>query len=270
LTKAFAFAAVLAALILAAAACGRSAPWSTKAGGPTASADASNSGYREPPQVRRAARDPDGAVVFSGVALPGASVRLASPDGRQAGAVADSAGAWSLAAPPGGPAIYGLSQEAGGRRDQAQGYLAVLPYGEPAGAELRSGAGAVSLAPATGKPTIAAIDFDGTGAAVVSGWALANQPLRVLVDGVSVDEGAAGRDGRFFLSLPKPLASGLRKLQIAGPDGGTEVSIDIGPAPAFAGVMRASRHGSSWRLDWITPSGGVQSTVLFSLQEPGR
>jgi hypothetical protein len=37
-------------------------------------------------------------------------------------------------------------------------------------------------------------------------------------------------------------------------------------AALFAGVLRATRRGTGWRLDWTTPSGGVQSTVLFAQQ----
>jgi hypothetical protein len=220
--------------------------------------------------VRRAQRSPGGDVVLSGQALPGATLQLASPDGRHEQTEADESGAWTLTAPPGGPAIYGLSQAFGGRRDQAQGYLAILPSGEPAAAELRSGAGAISLARVVHKPAIGAIDFDSAGAAVVSGWAGANQPLRVLIDGVSVEEGAAAADGRFFLSLPKPLAAGVRSVTVVASSGAAGVSVDVNPAAPFNGVLHASRHGANWRLDWVTPSGGVQSTELYALAEPGR
>ncbi|HVY34985.1 MAG TPA: hypothetical protein VG960_11265 [Caulobacteraceae bacterium] len=266
--------AVLAAIVLASFAlngCGRSAPW-TRTASPvdTPAADADDSGYREPPQVKGAQREPGGAVVLTGQALPGATVRLASPDGRAEQTTADASGAWSLTAPRGGAAIYGLSQEVGGRRQQAQGYLAVLPHGEPAAAVLRSGAGAVALARGSARPAITAIDFDGTGAAVVSGWAGSSQPLKVLVDGTSVDEGTSGPDGRFFLSLPKPLGAGMRSVQVVSPTGATRVGADVSPPPVFTGVMHAVPRGAGWRIDWSTPTGGIQSTELFALTGTGR
>ena len=272
LPKPFTLAVACAVLVLTAVGCGRSAPWPpTPGSAPQSPTDASDNGYREPPQVRRAVRGPGGSVVLlSGQALPGAIVRLASPSGQHQEVQADASGVWSLTAPPGGPALYGVSQEADGRRDQAQGYLAILPTGEPAAAVLRSGDGAVVLAPSNGKLMIMAVDFDGTGAAVVSGRAGANEPLKVLVDGTAAVDGAAGADGRFFLSLPKPLAPGLRVLQVRGPSGGGEVSVDIGPTPPFAVVLRASRREAGWRLDWTTPTGGVQTTELFALQEPAH
>jgi hypothetical protein len=221
--------------------------------------------------VRGVAREPGRAtVVLSGQALPGAQVRLASPAGQHVEAQADSAGAWTLTAPATGAAIYGLSQQAEGRRDQAQGYLAVLPSGSPAAAVLRSGAGAVTFNPTAARPAITAIDYDGTGAAIVSGWAAARQPLKVSVDGAVVDEGAAAADGRFFLSLPKPLAAGTHAVQVMGPVGAAQVSVDIAPSAPLAGVLRASRRGAGWRLDWATPSGGVQTTELFAPREPAH
>lgn len=263
--------AAIAIASLALNGCGRSAPWTRTASPPnTPAADADDSGYREPPQVKDAQRAPGGAVILTGQALPGATVRLASPEGRAEQTTADASGAWSLTAPKGGAAIYGLSQEVGGRRQQAQGYLAILPNGEPAAAMLRSGAGAVVLARPSAKPVITAIDFDGTGAAVVSGWAEPGQPLKVLVDRVSVDEGASGRDGRFFLSLPKPLGAGMRSVQVVSPTGAGRVSADVGPPAVFTGVMRAAPHGSGWRIDWATPTGGMQSTELFALAGGSR
>lgn len=261
-------AAALIALALALAGCGRSAP-PAQSGPPSGEPPpAEDSGYRLPPSVRDAVRASDGAVALSGRALPGATVRLASPDGRGRETVADASGAWSLTVPPGGPAIYGLSQEADGQRDQAQGYVAVLPRGAPA-ALLRSGAGALSLAGAAGRLQIMAVDFDGSGATVVSGWAAPGQALRVLVDGVTVNEGAAGAGGRFFLALPKPLAPGSRTVRVVAPDGSVaEVSVEVGPPAPFTGVLHAVSRGSTWRLDWMTPAGGGQSTVLFAPVEP--
>jgi hypothetical protein len=268
----FTFATVFAGLFLAMAGCGRSAPWS-RPPGPTIQipADLGDSGYREPPQPRSAVRGPNGVVVqLSGQALPGAIVRLASPRGQHEEVQADASGAWSLTAPPGAAAIYGLSQDSGGRRDQAQGYLAVLPSGSPAAAELRSGAGALSLAAPIRRPAISAIDYDGTGAAVVSGWAVAGQALRVMIDGTMVDEGATGADGRFFLSLPKPLARGAHTVQVLSPGGGAQADVDVSPPPPFAGALHASRRGAGWRLDWTTPTGGVQTTELVALQGPAH
>ena len=252
------------ALSLTLTACGRS-PWAPPAAPATGGqqADDGDNGYRAPPRVRQAARAADGGVTLSGMSLPGALMRLASPDGHAQEAMADGAGAWSLEAHAGAPAIYGLSQETGGRRDQAQGYVVVLPGPGPAAAELRSGAGTVVLAGGPGAVKVNAVDFDGSGAAVISGWAQPNQPLRVIVDGVVADEGATLAGGRFFLALPKPLTAGKRTVAVASQSGQDQVDVDVAPAQPFQGAMRAVQRGSAWRIDWMTPAGGAQTTLLF-------
>jgi hypothetical protein len=258
-------AAVLAGLILAA--CGRSAPW------PQAqdrAADAGDASYREPPQLRSARRTPDGGVALSGRALAGAAVRLASPDGRYQEARADQGGGWALTAPNGGPALYALSQQAAGRRDQADGYVAVLPDAGPVAAVLRAGTGALSMAGGPGRLSILAVDTDRSGVAIISGWASPNQPLRVLIDGAPADQGATGQDGRFALSLPKPLAPGEHAVQVVSPTGEARAMIEAGPPPVFAGVLHATPRDWGWRLDWATPAGGVQTTELFAAPGPGR
>jgi hypothetical protein len=245
--------------------CSRSAPWAPVAGRPSSPpADANDSGYQAPPRARQAVLAGDGGTVLSGLALAGAAVRVMSPDGRGQQAQADDAGAWSVNLPSTGPAIYGLSQEARGRLDQAQGYVVVLPGAPPVAAELRSGAGARLLQGGPGKLQINAVDFDDTDAAVVSGWAAPNQPLRVVLDGAVADESTASATGRFSLALPKPLMAGRRSLQIVAPNGAeARADLEVGPAAPFAGVMRALKHGSSWRIDWKTPAGGDQTTILF-------
>jgi len=251
--------------------CGRSAPWAPAAERPSSRPnDANDNGYLAPPRARQAILAGDGATVLAGLALAGATVRVTSPDGRRQEAKVDDAGAWSVSLPAVGPAIYGLSQEASGRLDQAQGYVVVLPGAPPVAAELRSGAGARLLQGGAGKLQIDAVDFDDTGAAVVSGWAAPNQPLRVLLDGVVADESTAGATGRFSLALPKPLVAGRRALQIVVPNGAkVRADLEVGPASPFAGAMRAFKHGSSWRIDWKTPAGGDQTTILFPTPRTG-
>ena len=257
--------ALLSALTLAG--CGRSPAWRQAAQTPV---DVQDSGYHDPPQIRAAMRNGDTAVTVTGVALAASVARLGSPDGRFVDGPVDASGAWRLNVPSAGPALYGLSQTANGRRDQAEGYLAVLPGGWPAAALLRSGAGTVSLAGRAGKPLLLAADLDSSGAAVVSGWAKPGQAVRILVDGAVASDGTATAEGRFAVSLPKPLAQGARKVQAVTADGAAQAGVEVSAAPNFPGVLRAGRLGSGWRLDWRTPAGGVQTTELFTAPEAGH
>ena len=64
------------------------------------------------------------------------------------------------------------------------------------------------------------------------------------------------------------LEAGAHALRVIGASGAAEVNLDIAPPAPFAGVLRASRRGAGWRLDWTTPSGGIQTTELFGPREP--
>jgi hypothetical protein len=109
-----------------------------------------------------------------------------------------------------------------------------------------------------------AVDLDSSGAAVVSGWTGAGQSIRVLVDGAAVDEGVAGATGRFSLALPKPLAAGAHVVQLVVQSSSVQANLDVAPAPPFSGPLHAAPRGADWRVDWLAPAGGVQTTFLFA------
>ena len=70
--------------------------------------------------------------------------------------------------------------------------------------------------------------------------------------------------GRFTLSLTQPLASGDHTIQVAVEGGEYLVRVGVSPAPPLTGgPLRAERLERGWRADWMTPGGGVQTTVLF-------
>jgi hypothetical protein len=91
----------------------------------------------------------------------------------------------------------------------------------------------------------------------------------VLVDGALAIEGAAGPDGRFSFTLPKSLAAGERKLRVQTPRASAEADVNVGaPAPPADGPYRASSDSLGWRLDWLTPGGGPQTTLLIGAAAP--
>jgi len=215
-------------------------------------------------------RAADGSLSLIGRAMASSHVRLASPAGALAETVADGSGAWRAALGPASePVLYGLSAEADGRRVQAEGYVAVLPNA-PGAALLRAGAGAEPLDGGGPTPRIQAIDFDSGGAAVVSGRAAPSSPLRVLIDGMAAMDGAAGGDGRFSLTLPKPLTQGERRIQVMSPKAvdGVLVQISLAQPLTADGPYRATPTKAGWRIDWLTPGGGAQSTLLLAPSGP--
>jgi hypothetical protein len=158
-----------------------------------------------------------------------------------------------------------VAEEAGGQRVEAEGLIAVLP-GAPTAAVLRAGAGA-QVTPGADKATlkIQAVDYDMAGGAVVSGRAGAAAPVRVLVDGQVAAEGAAGADGRFSLTLPKALPPGRHRLEAMTPQGAAEADVAVTPpAPPRNAPYQAQAEPFGWRVDWITPGGGAQTTLLLA------
>jgi hypothetical protein len=220
-------------------------------------------GYAPPPAITGASRGPQGRVVLAGVAPPASRVRLGSPDGQEIFALADAKGAWQVDLPPSDEVgLYGLSAPQNGRVVQAEGYLAAAPSGEAA--RLRAGSGAVVYGRPRRDAELLAADFDRKGAAVLSGWAPAHHAVTVSVDGGARAGVEPGSDGRFMLTLDKPLAAGTHTIAVTT-DGATwRASLDISPAaPLIGGPFHAVQVAGGWRVDWLTPGGGVQSTVIF-------
>ena len=220
-------------------------------------------GYAPPPAITAAARGPEGRVLLAGVATPASRVRLGSPDGREIFVVADAAGAWRATLPASdGVSLYGLSAPQGGRVVQAEGYVAAAPGGEAA--RLRAGSGAVVFGPARPGAGLLAADFDHKGAAVLSGWAPAGAAITLSIDDAARAQVESGPDGRFMLTLDKPLAAGAHAVEVAGRGAPWRGSLDVSPAaPLAGGPFRAAPVAGGWRVDWLTPGGGVQSTVIF-------
>ncbi|MDB5460136.1 MAG: hypothetical protein JWO72_1877 [Caulobacteraceae bacterium] len=258
----------LLALALMLVACGRDASKRTAA--PVA-ADAPDPGYRAAPHVLDLSRGAEGALSLSGSAAPSSAVRLVSPAGVSLETTADGSGRWSTPlGPVSEPTLYGLSAESDGRRLQAEGYVAILP-GAPTVALLRSGAGALVLDGGRLGLHILAVDLDGGGAAAVSGRAPAGVPVRVLVDGVQAMQVAPAADGRFSMTLPKALPPGAHHIQALGAKAAAETDVMVGPiAPPADGPYRVTAAAGGWRVDWITPGGGPQTTLLPASSEPAR
>ncbi|CAN1529012.1 hypothetical protein MCEMIH16_01337 [Caulobacteraceae bacterium] len=251
---------VLAGLLplLALGACG-------EGGRPASKAEAARAdlvaGYVMPPRVL-AARFGRGGTALAGQAAPGARVLLVAPDGGQKEALADPAGNWLIVAPPAGDLrLYGLAMMVGERSVQAEGFLALAPDGRLA--QLRPGAGALVLSPASRRPVILALDFDRDGAAMVSGVGTVNAEIGLRLDRAAAGGSMVDRQGRFSFTLSRPIGAASHDLEISGEGGEDTVRVSAARAAELPGLYRAARVAGAWRVDWRTPGGGVQSTLLF-------
>ena len=205
-------------------------------------------------------------VVLSGSAAPGARVRLATPQGQALFADADRQGRWTIDL--GGvaePRIFGLSAAVAGRQMQAQGYVLVTAQGRAA--LLRAGAGARRFDPARGSG-LRTIDFDGGGGVEISALVPPGATVILRLDGRQLAQGQADAAGHSDASLPgagasAPVRRGLHQIQVYGDGFSDTVSFQLSVAPPLAqGPLRSQLTSAGLRVDWMTPGGGVQSTLL--------
>ncbi|MDB5456208.1 MAG: hypothetical protein JWP92_1793 [Caulobacter sp.] len=255
----------LAAALSACDAGGKSA-WRKEPGAGADRREQFEAGYVRPPRVTSARRD--GGLILVGEAAPDASVRLGSPTGQTVTTGADAGGRWRAAVPAADQVrLFGLSMTKAGRTVQAEGYVMVTPEGEVA--LLRAGAGAYRLAPSSAAPRILAIDYDQGGGAVISGVATPGAGLGVRIDRAPRAEGKADDEGRFAFSLTQPLTGGDHAIQVAGEGGEQLITVETTPPPALtSGPVLSRRTASGWRVDWMTPGGGVQTTQIIDPVAP--
>ena len=221
-------------------------------------------GYLTPPTPDTVRLDASG-VVLAGRGPAGGRVRLAQPNGQAVFAPVDAAGRWSIGLGLATqPRIFGLSASQAGHTAQAEGYVLVTPRGEAA--LLRAGDAAVRIDSAAG-PGFRAIDFDAGGGVQVACVAPPRATVILRLDGRQVAQGRADEAGRYVASLPPAgqpaIRPGPHQLEMAGDGFADSATFTVGPvAPLAEGPMRSQLTPAGLRLDWMTPGGGVQSTLL--------
>ena len=250
-------------------ACGRQgADWrQPHPGDPAAPAEAD---YIRPPHVTTVTTGASGVVVIAGHSEPSVTVRLSSPNGEAHGSTAAANGAWTVEA-PGSRDVreFGLSEVIGDRVVQSEGYVAVIPGGRPAGVLLRAGTGSVALADADGGLRLRTIDFDAGGGTTVSGVAKAGSAVHLILDGVSAGDAHADAAGRFAITASTLIKPGQHQLVVETPSAADQAGVAVSPPAPISGLpFHATRQVGSWRIDWLTPGGGVQSTII--IDEPER
>jgi len=254
-------------LALALAACGPRPAALTSPGARQAPAPA-EAGYRRPPAVTGTQRLGGGRLLLRGSAAPGAMVRVSTPAGEMVFNVADAKGAWRLVLPaPTQVRLFGLSMIDDHQTIQAEGYLALTPRGTVA--QLRAGSGARVYGPHAAGVRILALDFDRKGGAVVSGTGPPKGTLNLTVDDVARGSVTVDEAGAFSLPLNEPLAVGAHSLRVQGAGLSADIEATISAAEPIADPpFHAVATSNGWRIDWMTPAGGLQTTVLFETGEP--
>ena len=258
----------LAAALLAAGGCGRPvADWRQPHAGDQGAPPEAD--YIRPPHVTDVTADATGALVVTGRAEPMVTIRLSSPGGEAHGSTAGRDGVWRVDAPPSREVReFGLSEVIGERVVQSEGYVAVIPGGRPIAVLLRAGTGSIALAAADGRLRLQTIDFDSGGGATVSGAAKPGSPVHLILDGVPAGEAHADASGHFAITASTLLKPGDHRLVVETPSAADEAGVAVSPPAPISGLpFHATRLSGGWRIDWLTPGGGVQSTIILDQAE---
>jgi cytoskeletal protein RodZ len=84
-----------------------------------------------------------------------------------------------------------------------------------------------------------------------------------MVDGVEVIQAAPAADGRFTMTLPKALSRGQHQVQAMTANAAATTRVTVGPiTPPADAPYRVTAADGGWQVDWITPGGGPQTTLL--------
>jgi hypothetical protein len=262
------FAALAIAASVGMAGCGRAGA-DAKAAKAAEQAAPGEADYIHPPQILAASADPGGGVTLSGRADGLVRVRLSSPDGEAYGSTARGDGAWNIPIPPTqGIREFGLSEVIGARAVQGEGYVAVIPGGRPAAVLLRAGSGAVALIEPQASLKLETIDVDTGGGATVSGVAKPGAPVHVILDGAGAGEARADAAGRYAVTLTVLLKPGAHQIVVETANAVDQAGVAVSAPPPISGLpFHGGRQAGSWRIDWVTPGGGVQSTIILDQPE---
>jgi hypothetical protein len=98
---------------------------------------------------------------------------------------------------------------------------------------------------------------------VISGAAPARAWLSVRLDGRQAAEGRADAEGRYAIALNR-LTPGTHAIAIVGDGFSDTAEVAVASAPPLvAGPMHSQFTKGGLRVDWLTPGGGTQSTILL-------
>jgi hypothetical protein len=234
-----------------------------KGDAPKVAADpAAEAGYLKPPALTAIEPGLGGGALLRGTAAAGAMVRLGSPTGQALTTTADPAGLWSLPLPPSPDVrLFSTSMMVGGRMVQSQGYLVVTPDGRAV--QLRSGASAEPVGLASDPPRLLTLDYDSDGAATIGGVARAGTGVSLRIDRAARGAGKSDGRGRFHMVIDRPLSGGQHLFEVSGETGEQRMIIPLSMAGDLTSVYRATPVGPHWRIDWVTPGGGIQTTMIL-------
>lgn len=218
-------------------------------------------GYSPTPVITSVTSEASDSLLISGQARPDGRVRFLYGQQRAVGVTADSKGHFVAELPvnPQG-SVFDVSMEDSGRLMHAEGRLFVPP-GQPSKAVMMR-PGSPSL-PVAATPGIFAVDYDAAGALAIAGRVAPKTHVRLTIDGVGIDRTSDA--GGYFTAVMQIAAPGDSAMPIAlsVDAGGSVWQRNVTVTRAAAGSDQVTPIAEGWRVDWVLPGGGMQTTLVF-------
>lgn len=220
-------------------------------------------GYWRAPEITGVDQVGSNIFVVTGQTIPNARVRFSYSGQRAVGVTSDSKGRFRAelpSSPEGG--LFDLSTEDGGRSMHADGRL-FIPAGAPGKAVLmRPGAPSVTLF--NDFAVVAVIDYDRAGALAIAGRVAPTTAIEVILNGEI--RARTTSDDRGYYTATTQIEPPLREetantLSIMA--GGKETIRNFNDSLSKTESDRITRFEDGWRVDWILPGGGMQTTLVF-------
>ncbi len=220
-------------------------------------------GYARAPQILGITGSGD-TVTVSGEAAPEGRVRFQYGGQHSIGITADSRGRFKAELPltaQGG--LFDISMEDTGRLVQAEGRLFIPPGAPQKAVLMRAGSPSLPLAP--GGAGIAVVDYDAAGAMMITGIAAPHVAIAATIDGESWPKQPAGGDKGAFTAICQipPPQDAATPVNVVIQAGGATFTRSVPVSKAPQGDRITAIDGGGWRVDWIVPGGGMQTTVVF-------
>jgi hypothetical protein len=220
-------------------------------------------GYWRAPEITSVTQADSSLFVVTGETIPNARVRFGYSGKRAVGVTSDSKGRFRAELPTGPDgALYDLSTEDDGRSMHADGRL-FIPAGAPEKAVLMR-AGAPSLSLFNEDTEVAVIDYDRAGAVAIAGRVAPSTQIEVILNG-EIRARTRSDDRGFYAATtqidPPQEKESANTLSISA--GGKETARNFIDSRVKTEGDRITRFADGWRVDWVLPGGGMQTTLVF-------
>ena len=230
-------------------------------------------GYARAPVVSTVTQNGPSGFVVTGQASPDGRVRFIYGPQRAMGVTADSKGRFRADLPSGPEGgLYDLliedkghdsSDDSASRLIHAEGRLFIPPGQAAMATLLRSGAPSKRLF--NENEAMAVVDYDGAGALAVSGRVAVRTRVNIVIDGeiraTALSDARGDYAATAQIAPPAPDATTLSlTVQTATDTRQRDIAISL-PNRRAGDHITAVTDG--WRVDWLLPGGGMQTTLVF-------